>query len=151
MRSEGITSMLVMEIPHGTKNMGSGIEESVADGVIQLEHSEDNTSPIILRVFKMRGTSINREPHICTISKNGGMILYPKQSLRLTYVASEERISSGIPGFDERIGNGLIRGTTTAIIGPTGYCKINFCFSIYSRRGNKKRRDWNILLTRRYC
>lgn len=128
MRSEGITSMLVMEIPHGTGNIGSGIEESIVDSIIQLEHREDNAAPIILRVFKMRGTSINREPHICTISKNGGMVLYPKQSLRLTYVASEERIYSGIPGFDERIGDGLIQGTTTGIMGPTGTAKSTFAF-----------------------
>ena len=58
------------------------------------------------------------------------MKLYPKQRLKLTYRAVEERITSGIPGFDERIGNGLIRGTTTAIIGA-GECKIDFFISIY--------------------
>ena len=127
LRSEGITSILVMQIPRGKENFGSGIEESVVDGIIHLEHGEDNVLPIILRVFKMRGTSINREPHVCTISKNG-MILYPKQSLRLTYAASEERISSGVLGLDERIGNGFIKGTTTAIIGPSGTSKSTFAF-----------------------
>ena len=78
MRSEGITSLLVMEIPYGRENMGYGIEESVVDGIILLDHTEDNTSPVILRVFKMRGTAINRESHVCTIIRNG-MILYPKQ------------------------------------------------------------------------
>jgi circadian clock protein KaiC len=136
MRSEGITSLLVMEIPHGTQNIGYGIEESVVDGVIQLEHGEDNTSPIILRVFKMRGTAINRESHVCTIIGNG-MILYPKQSLRLTFAASEERIFSGIPGFDERTGNGFIRGTTSAILGPTGTAKSTFAFR-YIAEGVKK-------------
>ncbi len=75
MRSEGITSLLVMEIPYGTENMGYGIEESVVDGIIQLEHTEDNALPIILRVFKMRGTAINRESHVCTITKNGNDII----------------------------------------------------------------------------
>ena len=70
MRSEGITSILVMEIPRGNENIGSGIEESVVDGIIHLDHREDNVLPIFLRVFKMRGTSINREPHVFTISKN---------------------------------------------------------------------------------
>ena len=136
MRSEGSTSLLVMEIPHGTQNIGYGIEESVVDGVIQLEHGEDNTSPIILRVFKMRGTAINRESHVCTIIRNG-MILYPKQSLRLTFAVSEERIFSGIPGFDERTGNGFIRGTTSAILGPTGTAKSTFAFR-YIAEGVKK-------------
>ena len=136
MRSEGSTSLLVMEIPHGTQNIGYGIEESVVDGIIQLEHGEDNTSPIILRVFKMRGTAINRESHVCTIITNG-MILYPKQSLRLTFAPSEERIFSGIPGFDKRIGNGFIRGTTSAILGPTGTAKSTFAFR-YIAEGVKK-------------
>lgn len=136
LRSEGITSIIVMEIPYGEENMGSGIEESVVDGIIRLDHREDNVLPIILRVFKMRGTSINREPHVCTISKNG-MILYPKQGLTLTYAVSEERIFSGIPGLDERIGNGFIRGTTTAIIGTSGTGKSTFAFQ-YIAEGVKK-------------
>lgn len=136
-RSEGITSLLVMEIPHGRENMGYGIEESVVDGIIQLEHTEDNASPITLRVFKMRGTAINRESHVCTIIRNGMMILYPKQSLRLTFSASEDRIFSGIPGLDERIGNGFIQGTTSAIMGPTGTAKSTFAFR-YIAEGVKK-------------
>jgi circadian clock protein KaiC len=138
MRAEGITSMLVLEIPHGTESMGSGIEESVVDGIIQLEHREDNALPMVLKVFKMRGTSINREPHVCTISRNGGMILIPKRSLRLTYAASEERIYSGIPGLDERIGNGFIRGTTSAIMGPTGTAKSTFAFRYVAEAVTKK-------------
>jgi circadian clock protein KaiC len=131
MRSEEVTTVLIIEIPYGSNNIGSGIEESVADGIIQLEQVEDNASPIILRILKMRCTAINREPHICTIGKNG-MKLYPKQRLRLTYRAVEERITSGIPGFDERIGNGLIRGTTTAIIGAAGTAKSTFSFQFIS-------------------
>lgn len=136
MRSEGVTCLLVMEIPHGRDDMGYGIEESVVDGVIRLEHTEDNTSPVTLRVFKMRGTAINREPHVCTIGKNG-LILYPKQSLRLTFPASKERIFSGIPGLDERIGDGFIRGTTSAIMGPSGTAKSTFAFR-YIAEGVKK-------------
>jgi circadian clock protein KaiC len=64
MRSEEVTTMLIIEIPFGRDSIGSGIEESVSDGIIQLEQREDNASPIILRVLKMRCTAINREPHI---------------------------------------------------------------------------------------
>ncbi|HEY6883302.1 MAG TPA: ATPase domain-containing protein, partial [Nitrososphaeraceae archaeon] len=66
-----------------------------------------------------------------------GMILYPKQNLKLTFAASEERILSGIPGLDERIGNGFIRGTTSAIMGPTGTAKSTFAFQ-YVVEGVKK-------------
>jgi circadian clock protein KaiC len=126
-RAEGISTMVIMEVPYGREEIGSGVEESVADAVMKLEHGEDNASPLFLRVLKMRGTAINRERHVCTIGKNG-MVLYPKQSLRLAYPASEERISSGIPGFDKRIDNGFIKGTVTAIIGATGTAKSTFAF-----------------------
>jgi circadian clock protein KaiC len=145
MRSEGITTMLVIEVPQGKNNVGSGLEEFVADGIIQLEHTEDNASPIILRVLKMRCTAINREPHICTIGKNG-MILYTKQSLRLTYHATEERITSGIPGFDERIGNGLIIGTTTALIGASGTAKSTIAFQFITE-GIRKNNEAGIYCT----
>lgn len=145
MRSEGITSMLVMEVPYGRENFGSGIEESVVDGIIRLDHREDNASPIILTVFKMRGTSINREPHVCTISKSG-LVLYPKQSLRLNYAAIEERVSSGITGLDERIGNGLIKGTTTVITGASGTAKSTFAFQFVAE-GLRKKTEPGIFLS----
>ncbi len=81
----------------------------------------------------------------CTIGNNG-MILYPKQSLRLTYLASEERIISGIPGFDERISNGFIRGTTTAVIGAAGTAKSTFAFQ-YIAEGVRKNGEAGIFCT----
>jgi circadian clock protein KaiC len=38
LRAEGITNMLITEVPIGSPNVGSGMEEFVADGIIQLEH-----------------------------------------------------------------------------------------------------------------
>ena len=145
MRTEEVTTMLIIEVPYGRNNIGSGIEESVADGIIQLGQREDNAAPIILRVLKMRCTAINREPHICTIGENG-MILYPKQSLRLSYLAAEERITSGIPGFDERIDNGFIRGTTTAIIGAAGTAKSTISFQFIAE-GIRKNNEAGIYCT----
>ncbi len=136
MKSEGITSIIVIEIPYGNESIGIGIEAFVVDGVIILEHGEDNASPLHLKVLKMRGTKIDKEKHVCNIISNEGMILYPKQSLRMTFSISNERISSGILGFDERIysskdgidNKGLVKGTLTAIMGATGSAKSTFAF-----------------------
>jgi KaiC/GvpD/RAD55 family RecA-like ATPase len=38
LRAEGVTNILIVEIPFGSKSIGSGMEEFVADGIIQLEH-----------------------------------------------------------------------------------------------------------------
>jgi circadian clock protein KaiC len=128
MRAEGITSIIISEIPHGRTGLGDGIEESVADAVIKLEHGPDNASPIFLKVLKKRGTAINKEKHVCSITSEG-MMLYPKQKIRMDFPASEKRIASGIVNLDEKIdGNGLIEGTLSAVIGASGSGKSTFAF-----------------------
>lgn len=131
LKEEELTIMLVMEVPYGKKSLGAKVETSVVDGIIMLEIGDDNASPFYLNILKMRGTKIDREKHVCNIIPNKGMILYPKQSIGITFPILEERISSGIPGFDERIygrGGGLIRGTLTGIIGTSGSAKSTFAF-----------------------
>jgi len=128
MRAEGITSMIISEIPHGRNDLGAGIEESVADAVIKLEHGPDKASPIFLKVLKMRGTAINREKHVCSITSEG-IILYPKQKITMNFPASEKRVSTGIVNLDEKIdGNGLIEGTVSAVIGASGSGKSTLVF-----------------------
>lgn len=122
LRAEGVTNMLIAEVPIGTDHIGSGIEEFVADGIINLEHGNDNAIPIIVKIIKMRTTDINRQPHVCVIKKSG-MIVFPKQSLQIDYTSYNTRIGTGITGLDERIQGGLLKGTTTAIIGASGVGK----------------------------
>ena len=55
LRAEGITNMLIAEVPVGTSGIGSGMEEFVADGIIQLEHGSSDAIPATLKVVKMRG------------------------------------------------------------------------------------------------
>jgi circadian clock protein KaiC len=121
-RTEDITSMMISEVSIGSSSIGSGIEEFVVDGIIKLEYGISNTVPIILKVMKMRGTSINREPHICTIGDKG-MIVYEKQLLSFLYPIPSLRISTGIKGLDEKIDKGLLKGTVTALLGPSGIGK----------------------------
>ena len=67
LRFEGITNMLITEVPIGSRNIGSGMEEFVADGIIQLEHGNTDANPATLKVVKMRATSINRETSCLTL------------------------------------------------------------------------------------
>jgi circadian clock protein KaiC len=125
LRAERITNMLIAEVPIGTNSIGSGIEEFVADGIIKLEHGNDNAIPIIVKIIKMRTTAIDRQPHVCVIKKSG-MIVFPKQSLQINYTSYNTRIKTGIKGLDERIQGGFLKGTTTAIIGASGVGKTTF-------------------------
>jgi circadian clock protein KaiC len=137
LRSEGITSMLVMELPYGKGIIGVGVEASVVDGILKLEMGGDNASPFYLQILKMRGTKIERGKHVFNVIPDKGLILYPKHSTNITFPILEERVSSGIPGLDERIngndGKGLVRGTLTGIIGASGSAKSTFGFQFIAK------------------
>ncbi|MGZ5500245.1 MAG: ATPase domain-containing protein [Nitrososphaeraceae archaeon] len=125
LRAEGVTTMVIGEVPIGSATIGAGIEEFVADGIIKLEHGFTNASPIILKVIKMRTTLIDREPHICAL-KEHGMVVFPKKSIALNFNSSSTRVLTGIPGLDERMGGGLLEGTVTTVIGASGVGKTTF-------------------------
>jgi circadian clock protein KaiC len=127
LRSEGITNMLITEVPIGSNSMGSGMEEFVADGIIQLEHGSNNAIPSTLKVVKMRSTLIDRETHVSFIGQKG-MVVYPKQSLRMIFPNSRNRIKTGVTGLDPRMGGGFFKGTTTILAGAAGSGKTTFGF-----------------------
>ena len=132
LRAQGVTTLVIGEVPIGTVSIGSGIEEFVADGIIKMEHGNTNASPIIVKVIKMRSTSIDREPHICVI-KNDGMTIFPKQSIKLNPNSQYKRVDTGIKGLDERIGGGFLEGTTSIIIGASGLGKTTFALEFIIR------------------
>jgi circadian clock protein KaiC len=127
LRSEGITNMLIAEVPVGTHNIGSGMEEFVADGIIQLEQGHTDAVPATLKVVKMRATSMSREPHVCLIGEKG-MVVHPKQPLKMIFPASTDRIKTGVPGLDRRVQRGFLKGTTTILAGSSGTGKTTFGF-----------------------
>ena len=127
LRAEGLTNMLITEIPIGSQSLGSGMEEFVADGIIQLEHGTTDAIPATLKVVKMRATSINREPHVSLIGEKG-MIVYPKQPIRMTSPTTANRVKTGVPGLDERVQGGFLKGSTTILAGASGTGKTTFGF-----------------------
>lgn len=126
-RTEEITSMMISEVPIGSSIIGSGIEEFVVDGIIGLEYGNSNSVPIKLKILKMRGTDINREVHICSIGEKG-MTVYEKHPLSFIYPVSSTRIATGIKGLDEKIEDGFLKGTVTALLGPSGIGKTTMGF-----------------------
>jgi circadian clock protein KaiC len=60
-RQSECTTLLISEIPVGTKKLGLGIEEFVADGVLKFSQKEiDGRVLRNLSIHKMRGTKIGR-------------------------------------------------------------------------------------------
>ena len=139
LRAEGITNMLITEVPIGSPNLGSGMEEFVADGIIQLEHGTTDAIPATLKVVKMRATSINREAHVSLIGEKG-MVVYPKQPIRMTYPTTIDRLKTGIPGLDERVEGGFLKGSTTILAGASGSGKttLGFQFTVQAVLDGKR-------------
>jgi circadian clock protein KaiC len=95
---------------------------SIAHAVILLEQPprEYGIERRRLRVGKMRGVSFRGGYHDFII-ETGGLRVFPR------LLATKERseipkleMSSGIPELDALLGGGLVRGTSTLLIGPAG-------------------------------
>jgi circadian clock protein KaiC len=98
---------------------------SIAHGVITLEQSVQNfgVERRRLRVVKMRGTKFRGGYHDFTLD-TGGVTVYPR------LVASEHEthlcgasVSTGSTELDQLLGGGLVPGSNTLLIGPSGVGK----------------------------
>ena len=97
-----------------------GIEEYVSDCVVTLDHRvHDEISTRRLRVVKYRGSlhGTNEYPFLITAK---GLVVVPITSVGLTYGASTDRLSSGIPRLDEMLVGGVYRGSSVMISGTAG-------------------------------
>ena len=97
-----------------------GIEEYVSDCVVTLDHRvEDQISTRRLRVAKYRGSlhGTNEYPFLIT---ERGLVVVPITSVGLTYEASRERVSTGVPRLDEMLSGGIYRGSSVMISGTAG-------------------------------
>ena len=98
---------------------------SIAHGVITLEQSVQDfgVERRRLRVVKMRGTKFRGGYHDFTLD-TGGLTVYPR------LVASEHEttlcgrsVSTGSPELDQLLGGGVVPGSNTLLIGPSGVGK----------------------------
>ena len=99
---------------------------SLVHGVIRLEHSANNygSERRRLRVYKMRARKFIGGYHDYKINP-GGITIFPR------LIASNEsrsdrsggKVASGIAILDSMLDGGLDRGTTTAVMGPSGIGK----------------------------
>lgn len=104
---------------------GIGIDPhvlSLAHGVIEMEQvfPEYGIARRRLRVRKLRGVKYREGYHDYVIEK-GGLRTFPRLVAAEHHVGfKHQAVSSGIKEFDNLLGGGLDRGTTTLIIGQAG-------------------------------
>ncbi|HEY2131683.1 MAG TPA: ATPase domain-containing protein [Acetobacteraceae bacterium] len=115
---------------------------SIAHGVVTLEQAalDFGSERRRLRVVKLRGSAFRGGFHDVTI-RTGGLLVHPRLIAAEHHAAfSDKPVSSGIAGLDNLMGGGLIPGTNTLLVGPSGIGKTSTatcCLHAALRRGEK--------------
>ena len=120
LKARGVTAVITGERGGGTLTR-HGIEEYVSDCVIVLDHLvTEQTSVRRLRVLKYRGSLHGTNQYPFLIGEHG-VSVQPITSLGLQHGVSTERISTGVPRLDLRLGGqGPYRGSSVLVSGTAG-------------------------------
>jgi circadian clock protein KaiC len=121
-------TVLLLLGEYGPKEMRTGAEFSLADGIIQLAYQpREPVDRRWLRVVKMRGGDHLEGKHTFQIRADGFKV-YPRiEAIPLPQVASVSgRIDSGNPSLDRLMQGGLPKGDATLVLGPSGAGKTVF-------------------------
>ena len=130
LKDRGVTAIITGERGEGTLTR-HGIEEYVSDCVLLLDHRvTEQLSTRRLRIVKYRGAAHGTNEYPFLIDSDGISVL-PITSMGLEHVASEERISTGIPRLDAMLGGkGPYRASTLLISGTAGTGKTSLASSV---------------------
>ena len=115
---------------------------SLAHGVIEMEQISPDygVSRRRLRVIKLRGIKF-REGYHDYIIQTGGLRVFPRLVAAEHHVDFQRKpVSSGIREFDQLLGGGLDRGTTTLILGAVGTGKSTIALQCASQMAGKGER-----------
>jgi circadian clock protein KaiC len=132
---------------YGEEQMREHPVFTMADGLIALtQRVERNSMVRQVQALKMRGNSPQPGRHTIRISQDGvkafPRMLQPIEELQGT--VSSELISMGIPGLDEMLGGGTLRGNAVLIAGPVGSGKTTTAVQFLAEGG--KRREPGVLV-----
>ena len=118
------TTLLVGEYAYD--ELAEAPEVTIADGIIELFNRPIGLRDYRgLRVRKLRGSGYLSGEHAFRITSDG-LVVFPRfitPPAPETYMVSRERAATGIPGLDDLLHGGLLRGTTTLVVGDPGVGK----------------------------
>lgn len=122
----GATVVMISEVADG-KYSAYGVEEFIADGIISLNQEVARLYEPIrkLRIVKLRGMSHDANEIQFHITKDG-ITLFPKVRAHLAQQASQERVTTGIPGLDAMLHGGYFKGSAVLLGGVSGAGKTIF-------------------------
>jgi circadian clock protein KaiC len=115
------TTFLVGE--YQEQDISSYPEFAVADGIVEFaRHKHSTRDERFLRVSKLRGSGYLEGLHAFQITP-AGLEVYPRlvsPRVPAGYSVARERVPTGVAGLDRLLGDGLWRGSTSLLAGPTG-------------------------------
>ncbi len=118
-------AVLLLVGEYTSEELGSGIEFSLADGIIQFDNQvREPVDRRSLRVAKMRGGRHVPGKHTFQITDDG-IRVFPRIETLIAAAATPVSgpMRSGIPGLDELMPRGMRRGDATLVLGPSGVGK----------------------------
>jgi circadian clock protein KaiC len=96
---------------------------TMADGLLTMTQRVDRNSMVRqIQVLKMRGNAPQPGLHTIRIS-NDGLQAFPRMLVPIEEAQTSltrELISTGVPGLDEMLGGGTLRGNGVLVAGPVG-------------------------------
>ncbi|HEX7902019.1 MAG TPA: ATPase domain-containing protein [Planctomycetota bacterium] len=115
------TTFLVGE--YASENLTELPVFAVADCILSLQkHKLAGGEQRFLRVEKMRGSAFVPGLHAFSIAADG-LEVFPRlltPPAFTGYAGSAERLNTGVEGLDVLVEEGILRGSTTVLAGPTG-------------------------------
>jgi circadian clock protein KaiC len=140
LEEKGVTAIVTAERGYETLTK-YGLEEYVSDCVIVLDHRiTEQISTRRMRIVKYRGSQHGTNEYPYLIGENGFSIL-PITSVKLDYLSSTDRISTGISRLDNMLGGkGFYRGSSILISGTAGTGKSSLALTFADaacKRGEK--------------
>jgi|HubBroStandDraft_5_1064220.scaffolds.fasta_scaffold04616_4 circadian clock protein KaiC len=120
LKQRDVTAIITAEQGEGALTR-YGIEEYVSDCVFLLDNRvSDQITTRRLRVVKYRGSAHGTNEYPFLIDAQGVSVL-PVTSAGLAHAASDEVISTGIPGLNQMLGaGGFYKGTSILVSGTAG-------------------------------
>jgi circadian clock protein KaiC len=115
------TAFLVGEYNEG--QIAQFPEFAVSDGILELARAKTGTrDERYLRVLKLRGSAYLEGLHGFSLSQDG-IDVFPRlvsPHVAPSYDIQASTAATGIQGLDEMLDGGLLRGTSTMVLGSTG-------------------------------
>ena len=113
----GCTAVVICEVPRGDDNLGVGVEEFVADGVLLLDFQELDGRPMRqIEILKMRGAKLEKTK--CVFSLEGGFEVFEPIQVSQTkpvtpfnaIMDSSNLFSTGLVDLDKILSGGYSTG-----------------------------------------